>query len=90
MSARESVYCFAVQAEPTPCALPRVLEVFASCGLVPSRCMSDVGSVRDQLVIEVQLAGLSPEQAEHVARRLGRVLTVQSVLWSEKQSLEAA
>jgi hypothetical protein len=84
------VFCFAVQADPTPCALPRVLEVFASAGLVPSRCLSDLGQVRDQLVIEIQLAGLLPTQAEHIARRLGRVLTVRNVLWSEKQSLEAA
>lgn len=87
----ERVYCFAVFAEPTPCALPRVLEVFAAHGFVPMRCLAHISGRDDsQLAIEVQMAGLDPDQAARIARRLGRVVTVTEVLWSKKHCLDAA
>jgi acetolactate synthase small subunit len=85
------VFCFAVFAEPCPSALPRVLEVFAAQGLVPYSCHSQLtGPDQDQLAIEVQMQGLDGEAARQIARRLGAVVTVGEVLWSEKHRLVAA
>jgi hypothetical protein len=38
MATSSNVYCFSVHAEASPSALPRVVEVFALHGHVPSRC----------------------------------------------------
>ena len=38
-----SVYCFSVHAEASPATLPRVVEVFALHGHVPSSCHAQVG-----------------------------------------------
>lgn len=76
--------CFSVFSLADPSTLPRVLEVFSLHGLVPSACHS-VREEPDQLVIDVQIAGLTAAQAEQLARRLGRVITVTQVLWSEKR-----
>jgi len=85
-STTDRVDCFSVFSAADPSALPRVLEVFSLFGLIPSSCHSTrVADDADQLVIDVQIAGLAPGQAEQLARRLGRVVTVTRVLWSEKR-----
>lgn len=84
VSAR-SVACFAVAAAVDPGAMPRVLEVFAKESLTPTRWTSLVES--DQLVIDIQMAGLDPERAEYFARVLRRMPMVQTVLTSEKSEL---
>ncbi len=40
-------------------------------------------------MVDVQVAGLPRGQAEQIARRLDRVVTVTQVLWSEKQRAAA-
>ena len=76
--------CFSVFSLADPSTLPRVLEVFSLHGLVPNSCHSTRDDA-DQLVIDIQVAGLVAAQAEQLARRLGRVVTVTQVLWSEKR-----
>lgn len=76
--------CFSVFSLADPSTLPRVLEVFSLHGLVPNSCHS-TRDESDQLVIDLQVEGLTAAQAEQLARRLGRVITVTQVLWSEKR-----
>jgi acetolactate synthase small subunit len=81
-----STYCFSVHAEAEPSALPRVVEVFARLGHVPARCHVERGNPAGQeLVIDAQLEALGRGEAEHVARCLGRLVSVIQVLWSEKR-----
>jgi hypothetical protein len=66
-----------------------VLNVFSLFGVIPERCHSAwVETDRDQLVIDVQVAGLPVGGAEQLARRLDRVITVTQVLHSEKRGAE--
>ena len=82
-----AVFCFSVHAEPTPCALPRILEVMTLGGRVPARVHAHLaGSL---LVVDLQMDDLATSEAEHLARRLRRILSVGSVLWSQKRSAAA-
>ena len=82
----ERVDCFSVFVAAEPAALPRVLNVFSLFGIIPERCHSDrVEAARDQLVVDIQVAGLPVGQAEQLARRLDRVITVTQVLHSVKR-----
>jgi hypothetical protein len=75
------VYCFSVQAAADPGLLPRVLELFAKRNLVPSRCHAVLSEPeREELLIDLQVTGLTPEEAEHVARSLRQLVFVASVL----------
>lgn len=84
-----SSYCFSVHAVADPSTLPRVTEVLSVYGMVPRRCHSQCGSDAD-LVIDIQVDGLDVAQAAAVAQRMGRIVTVDSVLWSEKVQRHAA
>ena len=87
-------YCFSVHAEPSASALPRVVEVFALHGHLPSRCHAQVsgpaGGGTAELVVDLQMADISAHQAALLAKRLGRVVDVRTVLWSEKRVAAAA
>lgn len=79
------VDCFSVFSAADPSALPRVLEVFSLYDLIPTSCHSARPEPdADQLVIDIQVAGLAAGQAEQLARRLQRVITVTQVLRSER------
>lgn len=81
------VACFAVQAEADPGVLPRVLALFAKRSLVPDRCTGQ-RSLHDEneLVIDLQVAGLDREQTDYIARCLGQIPGVVSVLTAEKSA----
>ncbi|MCS6878024.1 MAG: hypothetical protein N2038_00275 [Geminicoccaceae bacterium] len=82
-----TTFCFSVHAHASPSALPRILDAVALCGLVPARCHAQLDPFEeDSLVVEFQLAGLSAREAAGLARRLGRIVGVESVLWSEKRA----
>ncbi len=88
-SSSPSVYCFSVHAEASPSALPRVVEVFALHGHVPSRCHARLDGAGDdaaELVVDLQMAGISAQDAALIAKRLGRCVMVRDVLWSEKRA----
>lgn len=81
-----ATFCFSVHTDAEPSALPRVMEVFAVYGHVPARCHVERGGPAGQdLVIDAQLEGLCQAEAAQVAKRLGRVISVVQVLWSEKR-----
>ena len=85
----ETVYCFSIHAEAEPGVMPRVLELFAKRGLVPTRWHSDVtgprkpGGKRD-LAIDIQVDGLDVETGDYIARCLRQVFQVETVLTSQK------
>ena len=79
------VDCFSVFTAADPAALLRVLEVFSLFGVVPERCHSArLEADHDQLVIDIQAAGLPPGRAAQLVLRLDRVITVTQVLHSER------
>jgi hypothetical protein len=65
--------------------MPRVLEPFAKRGLVPSRWHAVCGTGGDELVIDIQVAGLEPALVELIAAGLRQIVGVESVLTSEKR-----
>lgn len=87
----ERVDCFSVFSTADPSALPRIFEVFCLYGLVPTRChFVRHDDDPSQLVVDLQVEGLPDGDAQRVLKRLGRVVTVTSVLWSERRQTLAA
>jgi acetolactate synthase small subunit len=79
------VSCFSVQAVSDPAVMSRVLELFAKRGLVPSRWVSDLaGPGEDRLTIDIQVEGMEQPLAEYIARCMGQIAYVESVLLAEK------
>ena len=81
-----STFCFSVHSDAVPSALPRVLEVFALHGFVPEQChASRTGPDREEMVVDLQMSGLDAAQATLLAKRVGRVVSVSHVLFSQKR-----
>lgn len=90
-SRSRSTWCFSVFAAPQPGVMPRVLELFAKRGLVPTRFHGDVvGGGADGLVIEVHLDGLDGAAAEHAAQCLRGLVDVERVLVAVKRAVPMA
>jgi acetolactate synthase regulatory subunit len=88
---RFPVQCFAVTAEAEPGAMPRVLEVFAKRGLVPSQWHSTIaGHHGNELQIDIQVADVDSDLARRLADTLRQVVAVRSVLVAEKRRLLTA
>jgi len=88
---RYSTRCFAVTADAEPGAMPRVLEVFAKRGLMPSQWHSTLAGRRgEELQIDVQVTGVDAALAERLAESLRQVVAVRSVLVAEKRQLLTA
>jgi acetolactate synthase small subunit len=85
----EPTHCFSVHAAAEPGIMPRVLELFAKRGLVPSSWTSRVGAEQD-LTIDVQMAGMSAELADYITRCLRQIAGVQVVLASRKRTIVPA
>ncbi len=82
----EPTACFSVHAEAEPGVMPRVLELFAKRGLVPTSWHSRA-SARD-LTIDIQMCGLDLDTMGYIAACLRQIPTVAVVLTSEKRSLD--
>ncbi len=83
--------CFSVYAAAEPGVMPRVLEVFAKRGLVPSNWYSAVVGTRDEeLQIDIQVRRLAPRQQDLIAEALRRVVGVDAVLTAEKRAALSA
>jgi len=80
---RKSTACFSVVAEAEPGVMPRVLELFAKRGLVPSLWHSRVAPT-GELTIDLQLEGMEAPMARHIAASLRQVWGVSTVLTAEK------
>jgi acetolactate synthase small subunit len=79
--------CFCVQARAEPGAMPRVLELFAKRGLVPSVWHSATcGTDQDLLTIDLQMQGLGRDVMDYIAACMRQMPFVEVVLTSEKRS----
>jgi acetolactate synthase small subunit len=76
--------CFAVHARAEPGVMPRVLELFAKRGLVPSSWHSSAGEKGGELTIDIQMRGMAAESAEYLAACLRQLAYVEVVLTSER------
>jgi acetolactate synthase small subunit len=75
--------CFSVHARAEPGVMPRVLELFAKRGLVPSRWESATFGHNDsELTIDIQMRGLGPETIDYIAASLRQIVFVKVVLTS--------
>jgi acetolactate synthase small subunit len=78
--------CFSVHARAEPGVMPRVLELFAKRGLVPSSWHSATSGVdEDELTIDIQMRGMPEELADFIAARLRQMADVETVLTSQKR-----
>jgi len=75
--------CFSVHAAAEPGLMPRVVELFAKRGLVPSSWVSRVSG--HEITIDLQMPGLDAEAAHYIASCLGQIVSVDVVLVSQKQ-----
>ena len=70
--------------------MPRVLEVFAKRGLVPSRWTSTLvtpgGTRGEDLHIDIQIVGLEPGVGDRLARSLRQLVCVETVLSTARPS----
>jgi hypothetical protein len=82
------VWCFSVLAAAEASVMPRVLAEFAKRGLCPLRFDGAVAG--DDLVIDVQVAGLDAAAAGHVADRLRGAVHVERVLTAVKRRARGA
>ncbi len=79
------VSCFSVVATADPGVMPRVIQVFAKRGLVPSQWYSIIhGPTGQDLHIDVQVPDLDPRLRELIAETLRQMVCVETVLTSEK------
>lgn len=78
-----STACFSVTAEAEPGVMPRVLELFAKRGLVPSLWHSKV-TPTGELTIDLQMDGMEATLARQIAANLRQIWGVATVLTAEK------
>ncbi len=84
-----TTFCYRLLALKGAGVAPRVMEAFAKRDLVPERIDYRAGA--DTLAIEVEVAGLEPAAAGHIARCLANIVEVQRVaLASKTQALRAS
>ena len=76
--------CFSVHARAEPGVMPRVLELFAKRGLVPSAWHSVTrGTDQAELTIDIQTRGLADDLRDYIAACLRQIAFVDVVLTSE-------
>jgi len=77
--------CFSVHAHAEPGVMPRVLELFAKRGLVPSAWHSwTTGTDQTELTIDIQMRGLGRDAMDYIAAGLRQITFVEVVLTSER------
>jgi acetolactate synthase small subunit len=75
--------CFSVHAEAEAGVMPRVLELFAKRGMVPTSWHSRVAA--GELTIDLQMRGLDGETAAYMAACLRQIVSVTTVLTYENR-----
>ena len=75
--------CFSVHARAEAGVMPRVLELFAKRGLVPSSWRSATsGPGQSLLTIDIRMRGLKGEVMDYLAACLRQIVDVEAVLTS--------
>src|SRR5579864_5076217 len=80
----EPTACFSVHAAANPGIMPRVLELFAKRGLVPTSWTSRVGHEQD-LTIDIQMRGMDGSLTDYITACMRQIVGVEVVLISEKR-----
>jgi acetolactate synthase small subunit len=75
--------CFSVRAAADPGALPRILELFAKRGLVPTSVQARLIGAGDIMAVDLQVDGLEPSMVEIIAESLRQLVLVERVLTAE-------
>ena len=80
--------CFCLHAHADPGAMPRVLELFAKRGLVPSAWHSATcGTERARLTIDIEVHALGRDVMEYIGACMRQMPFVEVVLTSERRSI---
>lgn len=74
----EPVAAFSVTAQPSPGVMPRVLELFAKRGLVPTHWHSTVNGA--EIAIDIRMQGMEQPLADYIGRCLRQIHLVDRVL----------
>ena len=86
----KQTYCYSVRADAEPSVLPRLLELFAKRGLIPSafhsRCHDQAPGA---LQVDIEVTGLGWDLADYLQRCMRRVIGVELVLLSKKHRFPA-
>ncbi len=87
-SADSETSFFTISAIADPGVIPRVLEIFAKRGWVPSFLQSrQTGPEGEALTIDIQMPGLAAATAEYIAACMRQIVLVTSVIM-ERERLE--
>ena len=79
---------FSVCARAEPGVMPRVLELFAKRGLVPTVWHSAIaGGDRSRLTIDIEMGALGREAARYIAACLRQIADVETVLTAEGETM---
>jgi hypothetical protein len=81
------IACFCLHAHADPGAMPRVLELFAKRGLVPSAWRSAICGTDPRLTIDIEMQGLGRDVMEYIAACMRQMPFVEVVLTSERRSI---
>ncbi len=76
-SQSEYAACFVLEADPTPCLLPRLLQPFARRGLIPDHV--SVRRSADRMRVELALDDITAEEAHLVEGNLRQLVGVFSL-----------
>ena len=84
-SGRNSVptFCLTVRTVADPGSLPRLIEVFAKRGMVPSKLFC-VATGADELTVDLQVSGLEADLGAIIANQLRSQVGIETVLTSVK------
>ena len=74
----EPAAAFSVTAQPSPGVMPRILELFAKRGLVPTYWHSTADNA--QMAIDIRMQGMEPALADYIGRCLRQIHLVDRVL----------
>jgi len=79
--------CFSVHARAEPGVMPRVLELFAKRGLVPSSWRSATSGVdHSRLTIDIEMRGLGGDAIDYIAACLRQIVFIDVVLTAHRQA----
>jgi acetolactate synthase small subunit len=76
-------FCLTVRTVADPGSLPRLIEVFAKRGMVPSKLFSVATGV-DELTVDMQVSGLDADLGAIIANQLRSQVGIETVLTSVK------
>jgi len=76
-------FCLTVRTVADPGALPRLIEVFAKRGMVPSKLFS-VSTAADELTVDLQVDGVDEAVGGLIANQLRSQVGIETVLTSLK------